>query len=309
MSLTTVHFDAESHNKELLTGITYEFSLNEKTISRVTDKHAIEALSIQHYSHLTPSILNQLPKLRLVITRTVGTDHLDLQLLKSHNIAVYHVPDYGAYNIAEHALGLMLAGCRNTITANSDTHQGNFNFAPFFGTALHGKTIGVIGTGKIGLAFIKLLQGFEVSVIAYDVFQNAEAAKSFGFSYVPLEELLKKSDAISIHVPLLPETKHLINNEAMVTMKQGIVLVNTSRGGVVDTQALIKNIAKFKAICLDVVEDEEHFSKNNPLLKFENVIITPHSAFYTDDALSNMARETHNCVQKFLTGDKTGRVV
>ena len=309
-SLPMIHCGVDNHLAHYLKrGTNYSFSLTQTTLEKIPHQESIKALSVDHHSLVTKEVLFSLPKLQLLVARSVGIDHIDQDECRKRGIALYHIPDYGAYNIAEHALALLLSGCRGIPFFNSQTHAGSFAFESFLGLGLRGKTIGVVGTGKIGVSFIKLLQGFDVQVIAYDVFKNEQAAKDLEFTYVSFDELLKKSDAISIHVPLIPQTKHLFNQDAFEKMKDGVVLVNTARGAVIDTQALIKNHKKCKAICLDVLENEESFSQKEPLLQLTNIIITPHSAFYTDDALLNIARETQNCVQKFLKGDKTGRVV
>lgn len=304
-----IHFNVDKNTGKYLSKNAYSFSLNQSNLSKILNKKNIEAVSIKYQSTVDEKVLDHLPNLKLVVTRTVGIDHLDLDLFKKKGIVIYHIPDYGSHNIAEHTLALLLAGARNITQANEYTHRGKFAYDNFIGIALNGKTLGVIGTGKIGLVFIKLAKAFNLKIIAFDVFKNEKASQELGFKYVNLDELLQKSDFISIHVPLLPQTKHMISGDQIKKMKNDVILVNTSRGSIIDTKALVRYITKFKAICLDVLEDEKNFSKNDPLLKLKNVVITPHIAFYTDDSIKRIAKETENCVIKFINNNKEGRII
>jgi D-lactate dehydrogenase len=155
---------------------------------------------------------------------------------------------------------------------------------------------------------IKRAKGFEMEVVAYDVFQNKEAETAFGFTYVTLEELLKKSDIISLHAPLLAETNHMISEEEIKKMKDGVVLINTARGGLIDTQALVKLLNKFRFVGLDVVEGEDSFDLEHPLLHKDNVIITPHMAFYSDASIQIIAEKTIELFGNFEKGISEGRV-
>lgn len=305
----TVHFDVDENLRRYLKGILVNYSLTSSTINKIKNKGKIEIISLKSQSKIEKRVLDNLPKLRCIVTRTVGTDHLDLEECKKRGVAVYHIPDYGSYNIAEHALGLLLAGSRQIVKANFLVHQGKFSYHGLLGTALKGKILGVVGTGKIGLELIKKAKAFGLKIIAYDVFQNKKAAKEIGFSYVQLNNLLRKADFISLHLPLLDSTYHLIAEKEIGLMKEGVILVNTARGEIIDTKALIKNIKKFRAVCLDVVEGENNFSKDHPLLKFNNVIITPHIGFYTDDSVKKIARETLINIERFVSGDKKNRIV
>lgn len=305
-----LHFDVNQYLKKYLKGNDYPFPLTPPSLHQIKEKRKnIDTISIAHHSLIDEKMLQKFPHLKLLITRTVGTDHIDLEACKKRGIAVYHIADYGAYNIAEHALALLLAGARNIVSTQRPINRGIFRYQPFLGISLKGKTIGVIGTGKIGLALIKLATVFGVTIFAYDVFKNEKAAKEFNFTYVPLSQLLEKSDFISLHVPLLPQTRHLIGEKEIKKMKNGVIIVNTARGAVIDEKALVKHVKKFKAVCLDVLEDEEHFSPNHPLLKHNNVIITPHIAFYTDTSVKKIAQETESAIAKFKQDNREGRVI
>jgi len=275
-------------------------SLTKKTLPQVKNKNKIEVVSIKSQSAIDKEVLKQLPNLKLIVTRTVGLDHIDLEACKARAVAVKNIVDYGSYNIAEHALALLLAGARNIVSGFSEVKKGIFSYKNHLGVCLKGKTLGVVGTGKIGLELIKRIKAFEVDVVAYDVFLNKKAEKEMGFKYVSLNQLLASSDFISLHVPLFPTTHHLIGEKEIKFMKNRVILVNTSRGEIIDTKGLIKNIKKFKAVCLDVVEGEKNFSKKHPLLKFNNVIITPHAASYSDDSIKNISAETEKIIKSFL---------
>ena len=297
------HFGVDYSIKKYLNGSIFPFHLSPKTFSKISNSKNIEAFSIKSQSIIDKKILKNFPKLKMIVTRTIGKDHIDLKACKLKKIKVCNVPNYGSSNIAEHAIALLLAGCRNVVQADKHVHKGKFSYNDFLGVGMKGKTVGVIGTGKIGLAFIKLAKAFDVNIIAFDVFKNEKAASESGFKYVALENLLTNSDFISIHVPLLPETKHMIGEKELKKMRNGIILVNTSRGAIIDTLALIKHIKKFKAVCLDVLEDELNFSKNHPLLKYDNVIITPHIAFYTDLSVIEIARQTNIHIDNYFKGN------
>lgn len=304
-----VHFDVDEQLEKYLDGSTVNYPFIPNNISRIKNSEQLEVITIKTKSVAEESALCKLSNLQLLITRTVGTDHIDLEYCEQNGIAVYNIPDYGSYNIAEHALTLILAGTRNLLQAYQQTQQGKFSYKDFLGTSLHGKTIGIIGTGKIGLELIKLLQPFQTKLLAFDVIKNQEASKKYGYKYLELDKLLSNSDIISLHIPLNQHTEHMLGERRLSMIKDDTILVNTSRGGVIDTQALIKHIDKFKAVCLDVLEEERKFNKDHLLLKYNNVIITPHIGFYTDNALKNIARETMRNIERFKQNDNTNRIV
>lgn len=301
-----VHLDIDQNFDSLITGEKYPFSLSE--IKKVLKHSQIQGLTIKSQSKVNSKILSDLPNLKLLVTRTVGTDHINLDSCKKKNIAVYHIVDYGAFNIAEHTFALLLSGTRRIIDSQKIIKQGKFSYENFLGFSLKDKTLGVIGTGRIGLEVIKLAKAFEMKVVAYDVIKNEKAAQELNFEYISLAKLFLNSDVITLHIPLLPETKHLINNPSIKKMREGVILINTARGGLINTKDLIVNIKKFRFVGLDVLENEEKFNKNHPLLKFDNVLITPHMAFFTDASVKAIAEETQKCIENFKRGDKTGKV-
>ena len=305
--MKVVHFDVDQELSRYLEGEKYPHSLQEEQNKKILDE--AEAISFKLKSKATSDSLSRFTKLKLIITRTVGLDHIDLDYCRAQGISVYHIPDYGAFNIAEHAFALLLSGTRNIVSSQKDIQNGLFRYAPHLGVALKGKILGVVGTGKIGLEMIKRAVGFEMEVIAYDVYKNEKAAEELGFRYVDLEELLSKSDVISLHAPLIPTTEHMINEESIMKMKDGVVLINTGRGGLIDTAALVKLINKFRFVGLDVIEDEDSFNRKHPLLSHENVLITPHIAFYSDASVKIIAEKTIEKIAHFKKGLTEGKVV
>lgn len=203
----------------------------------------IEVLAVFVYSPITKEVLEKLPKLKMIQSMSTGVDHIDLDACKQRGVIVANVPAYGDNTVAEHAFGLLLNLSRNIHKAYLRSVQDDcFSYEGLIGFDLKGKTLGVIGTGRIGRNMIKIANGFAMNVLAYDAFPQKEAEASLGFRYVSLEELYSQSDVISLHVPLISETNHLINEEAISKMKNGVILINTARGGVVATEALISGL-------------------------------------------------------------------
>lgn len=267
-----------------------------------------QILSTFIYSEITSEVLENLPNLELIVTRSVGYDHIDLKTANEKNIKVCNVPDYGSHVIAEHVFALLLSGIRKIGEGENRVEQSHdFSFQGLRGIALKGKTMGVIGTGKIGKNVARIASlGFLMDVIAYDPFPDQDAARENHFSYSDLETLYKKADIISLHCPLNAETQHLIDKKAIDKMKNGIVLVNTSRGGVIDTDALTEGLKskKISHALLDVLEHEKNIKDNQELTKIPGVIITPHIAFYADDSMKRMYEESFSSINSFLESKK-----
>ena len=292
-----VHFDVDSEIAKYLSGPKVHTSINQDFSE---DMKFAECISIKIGSQADKKTLEKFPDLKLLVTRTVGVDHIDLDYCFSRGVTVQNIPDYGAFNIAEHAFAMLLYGCRNIASSQLDVKSGNFTFEGHLSYALKGKKIGVVGTGRIGLEMIKRAKGFEMEVLAFDIHKKEEAAIDHGFRYVSLEELLKNVDILSLHAPATTETHHLITSKELELMKSGSIILNTARGDLINTEALIKNIKKFRFVGLDVLENEKNFDMNNPLLKFENVLITPHMAFYSDLSVKEIARETNRLIEEYL---------
>jgi D-lactate dehydrogenase len=254
---------------------------------------------------------------RLIALRCAGYNNVDLKAAAKRGITVVRVPGYSPYAVAEHTIGLMLALNRRLHRAYNRVREGNFALDGLLGFDMHGKTVGIIGTGKIGSVVAEILAGFNCPTLAFDPVPN-ERCRSSGVRYLKLDELLAQSDIVTLHCPLTPENKHMIDATALQKMKTGVMLINTSRGALIDTAAVIEALKSGKVgyLGLDVYEEEEQiffedrsgliisddvFSR---LLTFPNVIITGHQAFFTREALENIAATTIDNITKFERGEE-----
>jgi len=282
----------------------------------------VEIISVFIYSSLTEEILEKMPQLKLIVTRSTGYDHIDLAYCKKKGISVCNVPTYGANTVAEHTFALILSLSRNIIPSVERTRRGSFEVDGLRGFDLHGKTIGVIGVGHIGKEVIRIAQGFGMRVIAYTGHPNEELAKKLKISFHSLSELLSLSDVISLHVPLLKETRHMINKRNIGKCKKGSMLINTARGGLIETEAILYGLEKgiFSSVGLDVLEEECGVKEerellsgkfiescdlktqlyNHVLLRRENVLITPHNAFNSNEALDTILKITSENIVNFM---------
>jgi D-lactate dehydrogenase len=254
--------------------------------------------------------------LKLIALRCAGFNNVDLVAAQEQDIKVVRVPAYSPYAVAEHALALILTLNRKTHKAFNRVREGNFSLVRLEGFDLYGRTVGVIGTGRIGQVFCQIMQGLGCRVIAYDKFPNDEV-RAQGIDYVSLETLFAESDIISLHCPLNPETRHLIDRAALDQMKDGVMLINTSRGGLVDTDAVIHALKHRKVgyLGIDVYEQEEKlFFRDlsemvieddtiSRLMSFPNVLVTAHQAFFTQNALTQIAQTTLGNIAAFEAGN------
>jgi D-lactate dehydrogenase len=285
--------------------------LTSKNVSKVSD---CDGISVFIYSEVDKEIIDKLPKLKFIATMSTGYDHIDVAACKAKGIMVSNVPTYGENTVAEHTFALILALSRNVVDAVDRTRKGDFTLDGLRGFDLKGKTIGVVGTGHIGMHVIRMAKGFEMDVIAFDVKKDLKAAKKIGFKYVSMDSLLKNSKIITLHCPYNKATHHLINNKNVGKIMKGAVLINTSRGGLVETHALIKGLSNgnISAAGLDVIEEEcnikeekqllsKGFAKecdlktmleNHMLINQRNVIVTPHNAFNSREALVRILKTT-----------------
>ena len=250
---------------------------------------------------------------KAVFLRCSGYNNVDLKKAKG-KIDFYRVPNYSPYAIGEFTFALLLTSMRRTHKAYNRTREFNFSLEGFVGIDLQGKTIGVIGTGRIGRVVIDIANGFKMNVLAYDPYQKE---KNGPIKYVSLNELIKKSDIITLHCPLTKKTEHMIDKKAIDKMKKGVVIINTSRGGLIDSKALLKGIEsrKVSSACLDVYEEEADIfyeDRSNHILNDEtlrdlismpNVIVTSHQAFLTKEALNNIAMTTISNIRRYFSGD------
>ncbi len=285
-----------------------------------------EILSVFVGSYVDASIFDKFPNLKYVATRSTGFDHIDIEEAKKRNIVVSNVPAYGSVTVAEFTFALLLAVSRKIFPAYDQIlEQGNFEKEGLRGFDLNNKTIGIIGTGKIGQNVIKIANGFGMKILAFDINRNEQLEKELNFKYVDLDDLLNRSDIISLHVPYNPHTHHIINREAFDKMKEGVVIINTSRGGVMETYALVDALknGRVAGAGLDVLESEIYMGKvldllknedvkeeyldmvlhNQHLIEHPNVIITPHNAFNTQEAVERIFDTTAENIKSFVKGD------
>jgi len=288
-----------------------ETKLNEDTVELAK---GCEVVCVFVNDTVSKAVIDRLYELgvKLIALRSAGYNNVDVRSAFG-KIHVVHVPAYSPYAVAEHAAALLLTSIRRIHKAYNRTRDYNFSLNGLTGFDLHGKTVGVIGTGRIGRIFIDICRGFSMNVIAYDRFPAPDS----GIEYVPLDELFERSDIISLHCPLTDETRHLINAEAIKKMKKGVVIVNTSRGGLIDAEALLEGIKERKigAACLDVYEEEAdvffedrsgHIMDDellSRLISMPNVIVTSHQAFLTEEALNNIAETTVKNILSFFEND------
>lgn len=314
--------DLEFYKKHLKD---YELKFFKKQLREVDLKEIKEAqiLCVFVFDKLTGEVLSEFENLKLIITRSVGYDHIDLKFCKDGGIKVAHIPAYSPKSIAEHTIALILNLTRKIKKVQKRTSRLNYSQeTEILAIDLEGLTAGIIGTGKIGSWTAKLLHYLGCKVIAHDIIANEEL-KSLGVEYKSLEELLKVSDIVSLHVPYTSQTHHLINEERISIMKDSAILINTSRGAVVDTNALYKALlnGKLSGVALDVFEDEDILILNkyekgissDKILKilklntFDNVIITPHIAYYTKRAVNNVRKCVVECINMFVSTNSLGR--
>lgn len=253
---------------------------------------------------------------KLIALRCAGFNNVDLNAAAQYGIKVVRVPAYSPYAVAEHACALILTLNRKIHRAYLRTKDGNFSLHGLMGFDMHGKTAGIIGTGKVAKKLIKILQGFDIDVLAYDLYPDLEYAKNNHFRYTDLNEIFEKSDIISLHCPLTEDTTYIINESSIAKMKPGVMIINTGRGKLIDSEALIEGLKQHKigAAGLDVYEEEANYfyddnsdniiddDKLARLLSFNNVVITSHQAFFTHEAVSNIAERTLENVKEFIEG-------
>ena len=277
-----------------------ETKLNEDTVDLAK---GCDAVCVFVNDTVNAPVVNKLYEygVKLIALRSAGYNNVDVHAAYK-KVHVVHVPAYSPYAVAEHAMALLLTSVRRIHKAYNRTREFNFSLNGLTGFDFHGKTMGVIGTGKIGRIFIDICRGFGMHIVAYDLFP----AKGSDIEYVSLDDLFTRSDIISLHCPLTDETRHMIDADAISRMKKGVVIVNTSRGGLIDAEALLEGIKarKIGAACLDVYEEEAdiffedrsgHILNDDllsRLISMPNVIVTSHQAFLTEEALNNIAETT-----------------
>jgi D-lactate dehydrogenase len=319
-------FEIEDWEKDYVKGalagndlMFFDYPLDAETAA---DAAKAEAISVFIYSKIDRETLAKLPNAKFVTTRSMGFDHIDIVACKERGISVSRVPAYGDRTVAEHAFALILALSRKIFLAYERTEKAVFDYHGLQGFDLFGKTIGIVGGGKIGMNAARIARGFEMNILVADPFPKSELAEEIGFSYVSLDELLSRSDVVTLHAPYMKETHHLINEKSVAKMKRGSILVNTARGALVDTKALLKGLEDgiIAGAGLDVLEEEcfikeeselmgKDFPKkcdlgavvrNHMLIARNDVIITPHIAFNSREAVERILATTIENIKGFI---------
>jgi len=305
----------QSHNKSLGFNLVFlKVQLNEQTVSLATQT---EAICVFVNDQVNEPVIKQLASqgLKIIALRCAGFNNIDLKAAAAYKVKVVRVPAYSPHAVAEHAVALIMALNRKTHKAYNRVREQNFSLNGLLGFDLNGKTVGVIGTGNIGEVFAKIMLGFGCKVLATDIHQNEKLLKA-GVTYLPIEELLAHSDIISLHCPLNEHTRYLINDNTIGLMKDGVMLINTSRGALINTKTVIKGLKSghISAVGIDVYEQEEKlFFRDlseeiieddtiSRLMSFPNVLITAHQGFFTHEALTQIAKTTLLSLEAFSKG-------
>jgi D-lactate dehydrogenase len=311
-------FDALQRDHEV---VLTKQSLQPDNVDEYSDADIVSSFI---YSQLGRDVLEKVPSLKFIATRSTGYDHIDTRYCAGRGILVSNVPSYGENTVAEHVFALLLAISHRLPESIERARSGHFTPEGLEGFDLQGKTIGVIGTGNIGYHVIRIARGFGMRVLAFDVKPQSRLVAELGFAYINMNELLANSDIVTLHVPALPQTENLIDAHAIARMKRGAILINTARGAIVDSRALIQGLrsGKLAAAGLDVLQDEplireeaeliasnygeqqdiRNLLANHVLLNMPNVIVTPHSAFNTREAIDRITSTTVANIKSFLAG-------
>jgi D-lactate dehydrogenase len=284
-----------------------------------------EAMSVFVGSSITRDVIAAYPNLKFIVTRSTGFDHIDLKACAERGIAVSYVPGYGDNTVAEHAFGLILCLTRKLYQGIDRLKETSvFSYQGLRGMDIKGKTIGIVGTGRIGREMIKIARGFGMNVLAFDLFPQKALEAELNFRYAALEELYGMADIVSFHVPYTPETHHLLNKNNVKSLKRGVYVINTARGGIIETDALVDGLktGTIAGAGLDVIEEEGEITdelkflethhpneeslktmlENHILMQLPNVLITPHNAFNTQEALQRILDSTLESLNAYLQG-------
>jgi D-lactate dehydrogenase len=314
MSPTILFFDTEETDRKT---VLEHFSHTTFADAALRDEALVDAckdaeiISTFINTPFPKTVLEKLPKLKLLCTRSVGYDHIDRDECMKRGITLCNVPDYGSHVIAEHVFALLLSTLRHIREGEDKVESGTFDYHGLRGMALKGKTIGILGTGKIGRRVARIAHGFEMKILAADQCRTLELETEYGVTYVPFEELLTQSDILTLHVPATKETEHLLDAKAFAQMKDGVVLVNTARGSLIDSKALLSALqsGKVSYALLDVLEHEQNFEENKELIKHPHVVTTPHIAFYADDSMKAMYQDSILSIEQWMAGRTPEHIV
>ncbi len=308
-----------------------DFELDMQNVLQFHSPEKIEIISMfAHAQSIDTKALDYFENLKMIATRSTGFNHIDLDYCKKRGILVCNVPNYGATSVAEFTLGMMIGLMRKITLAKSQMKTNNVFLPNYLGESLKNKTVGIIGTGSIGRAVIKLVEAFGSNVIAYDPYPN-EQMKKAGLKYVDLNQLYKQADVISLHCPATKENFHLLDEKAFAQMKKGVYIINTARGSLIDTEALYEALRseKIAGAALDVLENEDVLTEreistdmekktadflldsviNFKLIQLNNTLITPHIAFNSVDAVEQILSTTVENIAGFKNGKIQNRVV
>ena len=324
-------FDAHRFEREIFESVNDKFGqkitfleprITEQTAPLAKDFEVVCAFANDRLNATVLKLLSQ-QGVKLIALRSAGFNHVDLKAAGELGIAVVRVPAYSPYSVAEHAVSLLMCLNRKVHRAHMRVHEGNFSLEGLVGFDLHGKVVGIIGTGKIGRVAAGIFNGFGCRVLAHDIEPNAQLSGSGVVEYVSLPELYLRSDIISLHVPLTPQNRHLICANSLAQMRRGVFLINTGRGALIDSRALVDGLKSghVGAAGLDVYEEEENVFFRDlseqvlqddvlaRLLSFPNVLLTSHQGFLTKEALHGIAETTLQNVQEFERGSKLSNAV
>lgn len=322
--------EKEYLEKNLPNNLGQEYYEDILSIKYLENKQDTTHLVVFVYSQVTAEVLDKLPNLQSVFTMSTGYDHIDLNACKSRGITVHSVPFYGENTVAEHTFALILALSRKLIASVERTKNFDFNPAGLEGFDLNGKTLGIIGMGRIGTFVAKIAKGFSMQVLAYDAYPKENLAQEIGFEYVDFEQLLSNSDIVTLHTAYRPETHHIVNQETIRLMKKGSYLINTARGGLVETSAIIMALEEgiLAGAGLDVLEEECFIKEEKELLsqaflktcdlqtvvqdhlliQDNRVIVTPHNAFNSREAILRILETTVENIKSQLNGENLNLV-
>jgi D-lactate dehydrogenase len=311
--------------ENLPTDLEQEYYEDILSVSILDNRADTTHLVVFVYSQVTAEVLEKLPKLKAIFTMSTGYDHIDLEACKTRGITVHSVPFYGENTVAEHTFALILALSRQLIPLVERAKTFDFNPDGLAGFDLRGKTLGIIGMGRIGSFVAKMAKGFNMNILAYDAYPKNEMAKEIGFEYISLEELLSNADIVSLHTAYRPETHHIINRKTIRLMKKGSYLINTARGGLIETSALIMGLEEgiLAGAGLDVLEEECFIKEEKELLsqaflktcdlqtvvqdhlliQDHRVIVTPHNAFNSKEAILRILETTVENIQAQLKSE------
>lgn len=322
-------YDAHSYDRQFLDAANrgrhqLEYTTSQLDLQTAALAQGHEAVCCFVNDDASAPVLERLAGLgvRCLVLRCTGFNNVDLEAAKRLGIMVMRVAHYSPYAVAEHAVALLQTLNRRTHRAYNRTREFNFRLGGLLGRDIHGSTVGVVGTGKIGVAFASIMKGFGCTLLGYDAAENP-ACLALGMIYKPLEELLPAADIVSLHVPLLPATRHLINRKTLDLMKPGAFLINTSRGGLVDTEAVIEALRQERlgGVGLDVYEEEDGLFFQDlsdrmvgddvlaRLMMFPNVLVTGHQAFFTQEAVTTIAETTLRNLDDFAVGRANDNVL